>query len=310
MHLRKRLIPPVLFLGAASLAGAAASPPEERFSQPDYWKHVFTRDTCVDYPILFVHGIGTGFDDWRPTASALSGSTHWRMRYNGDGELVSNYLGGDPAPRNSIWNVSYYHDTPVKEAFGGNLTKYARRLERIVDAVKRITKRDKVVLICHSMGGLVARGYMARSDENWESVHKIVTVATPNEGVGTAVGVVGQLRDLRKGSEFITGLNTAWRRRIREGYAGWGVVGAVDIGEDADVAPEALRDETDSGGVGFIKFSSAIPFGEWKAAAGARFGEPARNTPHFGYRVAIRGEHKAILDSPAVFRAILWALSP
>lgn len=291
-------------------ASVLADPRNPDISSTDYWQMVFAEEQTVDYPIIFVHGIAGGFSDWDKTVTNISGGTHFSMRFNNDGELFNNYKGIPPTTTNWIWNVSYYHDTPVKEAFKGNLSTYAERLREIITVVKNISGSDKVVIISHSMGGLVARAYMSLDESCWNSVHKIVTVAAPNEGVKTSVSIVGQLKDLRKGSDFIVQLNADWLCKIERGYKDWGVIGAVDI--DADETPSLAKagSMTDSGGIGFIEFSSAIPFSEWMSCVDEQFGVVAYDTPHFGYRVAIRGEHNEILQFAPIYRIIEWALQP
>lgn len=263
---------------------------------------------AVDYPIIFVHGIGGGFRDWESTAETISGGSHFRMRYQRDGTLYHNYNGVAPQTTNWVWLVSYYHDRPVKEALTGDLKTYAKRLGEMVTVIKRLCGREKVILICHSMGGLVGRASMSLDDSSWESVHKIITVATPHEGVRTSIGIVGQLKDLRRGSPFLNRLNQDWRHRINLGYNGWGVVGAIDIGPEKVPDRDRAGSMTDSAGIGFVELSSAIPFSEWQSCLADHFEQPAFNTPHFGYRVAIRGRHNEVLTSAPVYRAIEWSL--
>ena len=104
-------------------------------------------------------------------------------------------------------------------------------------------------------------------------------------------------------------MNADWLEQIEAGYRDWGVVGAIDCPDH--VLPEipGAGNETDSGGIGFIEFHSAIPFGEWRAALGDHFGQAVLDTQHFGYRAAIRGEHNEILRSREVYAAIYWAVS-
>ncbi len=298
----------ILLLMLSAQAIADQSNPD--VSSTEYWQQVFADEHTVDYPVVFVHGIAGGFRNWDTTVTNISGGTHFSMRFNDDGELFNNYNGIPPTDTNWIWNVSYYHDTPVKEAFQGNLTTYAERLREIITVVQNISGSDKVVLISHSMGGLVARAYMSLDDDCWNSVHKIVTVAAPHEGVKTSVSIVGQLKDLRKGSDFIVQLNANWLNKIEQGYKDWGVIGAIDI--DADETPTLPKagSMTDSGGIGFIEFSSAIPFSEWMSCVDEQFGVVTHNSPHFGYRVAIRGEHNEILEFAPTYRIIEWALQP
>jgi len=300
------LLAALLLIAALPAARAADSPD---YTSPDFWLHAFAADDTVDYPIIFVHGIGGGFENWHETILPLSGGAHYEMRFNDEGDLVSNYDGRKPEFRNSIWNVSYYNDTPVREALNGDLTTYAARLAEAIAVIRRITGEDRVVLVTHSMGGLVARAAMTLDTETWNSVHRILTVASPHEGVGSSIGVVGQLRDLREGSDFIERLNAYWLQRIEAGYRAWGVVGAIDCPAGAAPATPEAGEMTDSGGIGFIQFHSAIPFGEWKAALGANFGKAVLETDHFGYRAAIRGEHNEILLSNEVYAAIRWAMS-
>ena len=299
------------FLAGSSLANAwGQESVQENPSSHQYWQDVFSRKETVDYPIIFVHGIGGGFWNWKETAATISGGTHFSMRYNDEGELFHNYLGEPPTKTNWIWNVSYYHAKPVTEALKGNLTTYAERLREIVTVVKRLSGNKKVVLISHSMGGLVARAYMSLDDDSWNSVHKIVTVASPNEGVKTSIGIVGQLKDLRRGGSFINALNEHWLAKIEQGYDRWGVVGAIDLKGNRIPRLEKAGSMTDSGGIGYIEFSSSIPFDEWKECVGESFDQAALNTPHFGYRVSMRGKHNKILESDTVYRIIEWSLMP
>lgn len=290
--------------------GYESEPPPD-LTNPGHWQKMFNHPNSVDHPIVFIHGIAGGLEDWKATIESLSGGQHFNMRYDEEGTLVSDYNGVKPLNRNWIWNVSYYRDNPIREALGGDLTTYAERLLQILKTVRRISgNAEKVILVAHSMGGLVARAAMIHDHQTWDSVHKLLTVASPHEGVRSSVSVVGQLKDLRRGSRFLTHLNATWQTKLTEGYKQWGVVGAVDI--DARELPASRKAGrlTDSGGIGFIELSSAIPFGEWFEAIGANFEQAARNTTHFGYRIAIRGEHKEIMTFPATYRAILWTLRP
>ncbi|WZL71788.1 hypothetical protein QBE52_11780 [Clostridiaceae bacterium 35-E11] len=58
-------------------------------------------------------------------------------------------------------------------------------LKKKINEVKRITKSKKVDLICHSMGGLVARTY-AQSRYYEYDVENLIMIATPNSGATDA----------------------------------------------------------------------------------------------------------------------------
>lgn len=73
----------------------------------------------------------------------------------------------------------------------------------------------KPVFICHSMGGLVARAWMAAAPHNSGRVHRVITIGTPHHGTWlarwshTACG-----RQMRIGSEWLASLErreAAWK---------------------------------------------------------------------------------------------------
>lgn len=74
-----------------------------------------------------------------------------------------------------------------------------------VDEIARATTQPKVVLVCHSMGGLVARAYLARHGAG--KVAKVVTMGSPHHGTALArLGPGGNARQMRHASEFLAAL--------------------------------------------------------------------------------------------------------
>jgi pimeloyl-ACP methyl ester carboxylesterase len=66
----------------------------------------------------------------------------------------------------------------------------------------------RVVLVCHSMGGLLARHYL--QEHGGLRIARIVTIASPHHGtVLSRLGVGGHARQMQQGSEFLTGLAAA-----------------------------------------------------------------------------------------------------
>ncbi len=65
-----------------------------------------------------------------------------------------------------------------------------------------ISDARKIVLVCHSMGGLVARAFISFNDGN-RFVSKVVTLGTPHEATLTNSGLV---RGLLTWGEYYTGL--------------------------------------------------------------------------------------------------------
>lgn len=77
----------------------------------------------------------------------------------------------------------------------------AETLAAFVERVRRETHADRVALVCHSMGGLVAREYMATGGA--DKVAACVTIATPHAGVmWTGPVLAPVIRQLQARSAF------------------------------------------------------------------------------------------------------------
>lgn len=81
-------------------------------------------------------------------------------------------------------------------------------------AIERIAAGTggRVVLVCHSMGGLVARQYLRQHGE--ARVARLVTIASPHHGTAIArLGFGPHARQMECGSAFLEGLAQAERAR-------------------------------------------------------------------------------------------------
>ena len=97
-------------------------------------------------PVIFVHGIGASGEDWK--------------RFK---------IADHPAFYITFAN-HFAH--PAKQV---------RQLCSYMDEVLEKTKKSKVILVCHSMGGLVARRYLVDNLYS-HKVEKLVLMSTPNLG--------------------------------------------------------------------------------------------------------------------------------
>lgn len=80
----------------------------------------------------------------------------------------------------------------------------AEKLGRFIDEVLAESKRDKVDIVTHSMGGLVALEYLQTAKP--ARVRRVVTIAGPHGGVAWRGPLIGRSgASLRSGAEFITG---------------------------------------------------------------------------------------------------------
>jgi len=90
---------------------------------------------------------------------------------------------------------------------------YAERLGDVVEKVLYFTSKNKVIIIAHSMGGLVSREYIENLGGE-EYVDKLILIGTPNKGVE---GYIGSFCDwvhpgpecveMSPQSDFLKGLN-------------------------------------------------------------------------------------------------------
>ena len=82
-----------------------------------------------------------------------------------------------------------------------------KRLARYVERVCKDSGAARVDLVCHSMGGLVARAAVRLEGDR---VRRVVTIASPHSGVRFRGPILGRGgRQLRAGTRFISELGTA-----------------------------------------------------------------------------------------------------
>lgn len=84
---------------------------------------------------------------------------------------------------------------------------WADELDAIVRQIVECTGQPKVIFLCHSMGGLVARAYASRHGAS--RVARLITIASPHHGTLAARrGVGANARQMRRESVFLTQLAT------------------------------------------------------------------------------------------------------
>src|SRR6185369_13560665 len=77
--------------------------------------------------------------------------------------------------------------------------------------IERITAGcgvPQVIVVCHSMGGLIARRYLQVHGE--ARIARLVTIASPHHGtVMSRLGIGQHARQMEQGSDFLTALAAA-----------------------------------------------------------------------------------------------------
>jgi triacylglycerol esterase/lipase EstA (alpha/beta hydrolase family) len=94
------------------------------------------------------------------------------------------------------------------EPIGAGIDDYVPLLRRAVDELCAASGSARVILVCHSMGGLAARAYL-RSDGE-ARVARVITLGTPHHGTGLASFGAGlNARQMRRGSDWLAALAAA-----------------------------------------------------------------------------------------------------
>jgi len=97
---------------------------------------------------------------------------------------------------------------PSLPAVYAPIEEFAAHLDRVVREVMQATGQPRVFLVCHSMGGLIARAYMAAHGAG--NLAGLVTLGSPHHGTVLAVAAYGaNARQMRIGSDFLRGLERA-----------------------------------------------------------------------------------------------------
>lgn len=185
------------------------------------------------YPVLFLHGHSLNKDN-SPDFS-LDAFNKIQARLQEDGYIsagaitpVSDYseinkgewgLSSKPiSVKGSYYLISYYNigDYPITTQKSENIETYAIRLKELIDLLKFRTGRDKVNIIAHSMGSLVARSYIQIFGD--ESVDKLILIAAPNKGISGKIssycpllGEKKECSDMSESSIFIKKLNDPFK---------------------------------------------------------------------------------------------------
>lgn len=196
----------------ASASAAPADPPPAPAASSE---PLCPRAPCAERPIIFVHGYQGSNSDWD---AILTGLVKDDPRFDAFRWAGTNDHGAWPegiARRAWLFAFDYYVDKGVDprgsytagpgrigsgsaacaspagaggivadtSAYGGVAHDYAADLASLVDDVLRATGAKKVDLVAHSMGGLVARSYLAFHGGN-AKVERALLLSSPHLGVG------------------------------------------------------------------------------------------------------------------------------
>ena len=187
-------------------------------------------ENCSDqnYPIIFLHGHAFNKDISAEysleTFQAIQQRLEEEKYLNAGSVLISSEENA------GIWSMlnfpltvraSYYFDlyknqkeSSIIQTKSDSIDTYAIRLKDIISAVKYKTGKNKVIIVAHSMGGLVSRKYIQIFGAN--DIDRLILIGSPNHGIDSNIeklcSIVGEsleCRDLSKDSLFINKLSYA-----------------------------------------------------------------------------------------------------
>ncbi len=223
------------------------------------------------YPIILLHGHNFNVDVSADNSINLLGKLESKLEEAGYLNAGEMYI-YEPTRENPgllgtiakpiVLRASYYFDF-LKRPTGyksvqiksENIDTYSIRLKEIIDNVKYETGSSKVIIIAHSMGGLVARRYLQVFGN--ESIDKMILIATPNKGIsGKALqycglfGASAECNDMDASSLFINKLNTAKSDTIKIiNIVGSGCLTDSTDGDGAVTADSSMVDFEKAGNI-------------------------------------------------------------
>jgi len=118
------------------------------------------------------------------------------------------------------------------------IEELAHQLSEKVEEVLVLTKSDKVDIIGHSMGGIVARYYIEQMN-GIKKVNKLITLGSPHNGTKMAVfGIGANAKELRSGSEFMQGLNAGTIPGEVKYYSLWSNLDNLVVPQESSILKE------------------------------------------------------------------------
>lgn len=155
--------------------------------------------------ILLLHGLGGSKDDWRFPAWR---DNHWDLAHDPPDRESNNHLGPPLSPFDHLpefgisslrtdvrcWSgvlkalghtvINYSQDGP-QDTVDIPLAQFERRIVPFLrnDVLTGRLAGKRVVVLCHSRGGILARAYLHRHpDEGSEWIGRLITLCTPHQG--------------------------------------------------------------------------------------------------------------------------------
>ena len=154
------------------------------WTMPFFCFHKRPAHPAVGLPVLLVHGYGCNSGYWHAMSRALTAAqvTH--------------------------------HAVDLEPVFS-DIKNYVPRLHEAINILCEDSGHDRVIMVAHSMGGLVARAYLHACGT--DRVAKVITLGTPHRGTGLAnFGVGLNSQQMRWTGSATEGKSSSWLHTLQQ----------------------------------------------------------------------------------------------
>jgi len=149
----------------------------------------FSFEKCVPrqaqgLPVLLIHGYGCNSGYWHSMSKALFQA-----------------------------NIAHY--ALDLEPIFSDIDSYSPTVSKAVSSICEETKHQKIIIVAHSMGGLIARAYL----KTYGTAHiaKVITLGTPHKGTNLAnFGVGRNSQQMRRDFGFAGEPSNDWLRQLEQ----------------------------------------------------------------------------------------------
>lgn len=200
----------------------------------------------VPYPIIFVHGLTGGhttWGAWKKTWTDRGFKFGGRLSYHLEFDDNLKYCNFNqdlrrftrPIQQGDFYIVNFNTDYDGNDLGEGifsfiNQTnsnqaaviKQGYVLRDVIQQVLAVTKKEKVVLVGHSMGGLAIREYLQNPTfwvaQNSHRVAKYVSVGTPHHGSNFTGFGLGELKGMDEESDAVRDLRRSYSWSEEKGF--------------------------------------------------------------------------------------------
>jgi triacylglycerol lipase len=170
------------------------------------------------------------FQLFREEFSATMLSSSWSMAFHAFDKRPAKYPEGLPvllihgygcnsgywhAMSKALTSAHVTHHAVNLEPIFGDIDEYVPTIQRAIETLCAETGQPKIIIVAHSMGGLVSRAYLRRHGS--ERIAKVITLGTPHRGTGLAnFGIGENSRQMRWRGDVENGVISDWLRQLEE----------------------------------------------------------------------------------------------